>query len=115
MIVQITVQLIYEGEAGERKKDQSGSGPNSQFKNNVFQYITSSSQLVNGTWRQFPNGYQSHFRKEEGGFHEGYKREGAMEASDLPDIWIFHEANSYFPYYEFFQMTQNTSIEFMMC
>ena len=49
MIVQITVQLIYEGEAGERKKDQSGSGPNSQFKNNVFQYITSSSQLVNGT------------------------------------------------------------------
>ena len=49
MIVQITVQLIYEGETGERKKDQSGSGPNSQFKNNVFQYIRFSSQLVNGT------------------------------------------------------------------
>lgn len=40
-----------------------------------------------------------------------------MEASDLPDTWnpIFHEAHSYFPYYEFFQITQNTGIEFMMC
>lgn len=63
----------------------------------------------------FPTATNVILEKRRAGSTKVTKREGAMEASDLPNAWIFHEAHSYFPYYEFFQITQNTSIEFMMC